>query len=224
MSIYSFAAKECGMSSSKDLHHHRKNYTRHELTEHQISPNPYEQFGWWFEDASNGEIHEPNCMTLSTSTPDGRPSSRIVLLKAFDENGFIFYTNYHSRKGKEISANPFGALLFFWDKLERQVRIEGSLQKAEVHLSEKYFSERPYESRLSAIVSEQSEEVPSREYLEDKLEEVKKAGEIKRPEHWGGYIFKADYFEFWQGRASRLHDRIVYELQNGAWKIKRLAP
>lgn len=212
------------MSSSKDLHHNRRNYTRHELTEHKISLNPYEQFGWWLEDAGNDGILEPNAMTLSTATKEGRPSSRIVLLKAFSEEGFVFYTNYHSRKGKEISENNSAALLFFWDKLERQVRIEGTIEKVEAHLSEKYFSSRPYESKLSAVVSEQSEEVPSREFLEDRLEALKESGEISRPKNWGGYILKANYFEFWQGRASRLHDRIVYELQNDAWKIKRLAP
>jgi pyridoxamine 5'-phosphate oxidase len=212
------------MSSSKDLHNQRRNYQLHELTEDKISPNPYEQFGWWFEDASKSEITEPNAMVLSTATAAGKPSSRIVLLKAFNEDGFVFYTNYHSRKGREIEENNQASLLFFWDKEERQVRIEGKIEKVEVNLSEQYFSNRPYESRLSAIVSEQSEEVPSREYLEDKLEEVKRAGSVQRPEHWGGYILKANYFEFWQGRASRLHDRIVYTLENEAWKIKRLAP
>ena len=212
------------MSSSKDLHDNRRNYTKHELTEKKISSNPYEQFGWWLEDATNDGILEPNAMTLSTATKEGKPSSRIVLLKAFSEEGFVFYTNYHSRKGKEISENNSVALLFFWDKLERQVRLEGTIEKVEAHLSEKYFASRPFESKLSAIVSEQSEEIPSREFLEDKLEALKESGETNRPENWGGYILKTDYFEFWQGRASRLHDRIVYELENGAWKIKRLAP
>lgn len=212
------------MPISKDLHNNRRNYTKHELTEKKISPNPYEQFGWWLEEAGENEIIEPNAMTLSTATQNGKPSSRIVLLKAFDENGFIFYTNYHSRKGKEISENPQAALLFFWDKLERQIRIEGKLEKIEAHLSETYFTSRPFESKLSAIVSEQSEEIPSREYLEDRLYALQQSGETKRPEHWGGYILKASYFEFWQGRASRLHDRIVYDLKNSAWKIKRLAP
>ncbi len=212
------------MSSSKDLHDNRRNYTKHELTEKKISPNPYEQFGWWLEDATNDGMLEPNAMTLSTATKEGKPSSRIVLLKAFSEEGFIFYTNYHSRKGKEISENNSAALLFFWDKLERQVRLEGTIEKIEAHLSEKYFASRPFESKLSAIVSEQSEEIPSREYLEDRLEALKESGEINRPASWGGYILKTDQFEFWQGRASRLHDRIVYELENGAWKIKRLAP
>jgi pyridoxamine 5'-phosphate oxidase len=212
------------MSASKDLHDKRRNYIKHELTERKISPNPYEQFGWWLEDATNDGVLEPTAMVLSTATKSGKPSSRVVLLKAFDENGFVFYTNYHSRKGREISENNSGCLLFFWDKMERQVRIEGTFEKTEAHLSEKYFSSRPFESRLSAIVSEQSEEIPSREYLEDKLLRVQQSGEIKRPEHWGGYILKADYFEFWQGRASRLHDRIVYVSEDGAWKIKRLAP
>ena len=212
------------MSSSKDLHHHRKNYTRHELTEKNISPNPFEQFGWWLQDATDDGIIEPNAMGLSTVDESGCPSSRIVLLKAFDENGFVFYTNYHSRKGKEISHNNAACLLFFWDKLERQIRIEGTLEKTEAHLSEKYFSERPYESQLSAIVSEQSEEIPSREFLEDKLQQLKISGEIKRPSNWGGYILKPDYFEFWQGRASRLHDRIIYEYEEYKWQIKRLAP
>jgi len=212
------------MSSSKDLHDNRRNYTKHELTEKKISPNPYEQFGWWLEDATNDSIVEPNAMTLSTATKEGKPSSRIVLLKAFSEEGFIFYTNYHSRKGKEISENNSAALLFFWDKLERQVRLEGTIEKIEANLSEKYFASRPFESKLSAIVSEQSEEIPSREFLEDKLEALKESGETNRPENWGGYILKTNYFEFWQGRASRLHDRIVYELENGAWKTKRLAP
>lgn len=210
--------------SSKDLHHHRRDYQLHELTEERISKNPFEQFGWWFEDATKSDIVEPNCMILSTATKEGKPSSRVVLLKAFDEQGFVFYTNYHSRKGKELTENNQAALLFFWDKLERQIRIEGVIEKVEAHLSEEYFSTRPYESRLSAIVSEQSAEIPSRQFLEDKLEEVKKAGHVHRPEHWGGYVLKPDYFEFWQGRASRLHDRIVYELANKEWMIKRLAP
>lgn len=212
------------MSSSKDLHDSRRNYTKHELTEKKISPNPYEQFGWWLEDATDDGILEPNAMTLSTATKEGKPSSRIVLLKAFSEEGFIFYTNYHSRKGKEISENNSAALLFFWDKLERQIRLEGTIEKIEAHLSEKYFASRPFESKLSAIVSEQSEEIPSREFLEDKLEALKESGTTNRPENWGGYILKTNYFEFWQGRASRLHDRIVYEMERGSWKIKRLAP
>jgi pyridoxamine 5'-phosphate oxidase len=212
------------MSISKDLSGQRRNYTKHELTEDKISPNPYEEFGWWLEEAGKSGILEPNAMSLGTATKSGKPSVRIVLLKSFDENGFVFYTNYHSRKGHELEENNQASLLFFWDALERQVRIEGTVEKIEVHLSEEYFANRPYESRLSAIVSEQSEEIPSRQYLEDKLEELKASGHVKRPEHWGGFRLKANYFEFWQGRASRLHDRIVYVAENGAWKIMRLAP
>lgn len=212
------------MPTSKDLHHHRRNYVLHELTEEKISPNPFEQFGWWFDDATNAEVIEPNAMVLSTATTDGRPSSRMLLLKAFDENGFVFYTNYHSRKGREITENPYACILFYWEKLERQVRIEGVLEKVAAKLSDEYFSARPYESRLSAIVSEQSEEIPNRQVLEDKLEQIRHEGVVKRPEHWGGYVLKPNYFEYWQGRASRLHDRLVYVNENGAWKIKRLAP
>lgn len=211
--------------AGKDLHNNRRNYTKHELTEDKLSPNPFEQFGWWFEDATNEGLVEPNAMTLATADATGKPSARIVLMKKFDEEGFVFYTNYHSRKGKDISGNDHAALLFYWDKLERQVRIEGVIEKVDVSLSEEYFSSRPYESRLSAIVSEQSEEIPNRQFLEDRLEKVKKEGSIKRPEHWGGYILKPNYFEFWQGRASRLHDRLVFKRnETGAWKIARLAP
>jgi pyridoxamine 5'-phosphate oxidase len=212
------------MPSSKDLHGHRRNYQLDELTKDKVSLNPFLQFGHWFNEATDSEIIEPNAMALSTATPQGRPSSRIVLLKAFSEDGFVFYTNYHSKKGHQLADNPQVALLFFWDKLERQVRIEGTVQKIEAHLSDQYFSSRPYESRLSAIVSEQSEEIPNRQFLEDKLEELRKNESINRPENWGGYIVKPDYFEFWQGRASRLHDRLVYELEGNSWKIKRLAP
>jgi pyridoxamine 5'-phosphate oxidase len=212
------------MSLSKDLSDHRRNYIKHELTEDRISPNPYEQFGWWFEDVTKSGIIEPNAMVLATANKSGKPSARMVLLKSFDENGFVFYTNYHSRKGRDITENNNGALLFYWDELERQVRVEGTIEKVEVHLSEEYFSSRPYESRLSAIVSEQSEEIPSRQYLEDKLESLRNDGSIHRPLHWGGYVLKADYFEFWQGRASRLHDRIVYVREDNTWKTKRLAP
>ncbi len=214
----------CSMSTTQNLHNNRRNYIKHELTEDKISPNPYEQFGWWFEDASKSNIAEPNAMTLATATTDGKPSARIVLLKFFDENGFVFYTNYHSKKGRQLEANNQVALLFFWDELERQVRIEGTVEKIHASLSEEYFESRPFESRLSAIVSEQSEEIPNRQVLEDKLLAIRESGFVKRPEHWGGYIVKVNYFEFWQGRASRLHDRIVYENNNGVWNIKRLAP
>ena len=212
------------MPSSKDLHQNRRNYLKSELTEQKISPNPYEQFGRWYEEAKDGGIMEPNAMSVATATKKGKPSSRMVLLKSFDEKGLVFYTNYDSRKGHEISENKQVAALFFWDILERQIRIEGTVEKIALQLSDKYFAERPYESRLSAIVSKQSEEIPSREYLEYRLAELRESGSIDRPENWGGYIIQANYFEFWQGRSSRLHDRIVYYRENEVWRTKRLAP
>jgi pyridoxamine 5'-phosphate oxidase len=212
------------MALTKDLSNQRRNYIKHELLEGTISKNPFEQFGQWFEDAGKAEIMEPNAMILATAAKTGKPSARIVLLKAFSEDGFVFYTNYHSRKGAEIAENNQASILFYWDVMERQVRIEGVIEKVVLKLSDEYFASRPYESRLSAIVSNQSEVIPSRGFLEDKLEAIRNVGVIKRPENWGGYILKANYFEFWQGRANRLHDRIVYELEKDAWAIKRLAP
>ena len=212
------------MSLAKDLSHHRRNYVKHELIEGKISTNPYAQFAQWFDDAGKAELLEPNAMTLATATGGGKPSARVVLLKAFSKDGFVFYTNYHSRKGAEMAENNQAAILFYWDAMERQVRIEGVVEKVELRLSDEYFASRPYESRLSAIASEQSEVIPSRQFLEDRLEEVRNVGIVKRPENWGGYVLKPQYFEFWQGRSNRLHDRIVYTLENGAWAIKRLAP
>ena len=211
------------MTSSKDLHNSRLNYTKSELIETNISTNPFAQFGTWLDTALT-VMQEPNAMILSTVASSGVPSSRVVLLKAFNANGFVFYTNYLSRKGNEIAANNKAALLFFWDALEQQVRIEGTLEKTDAQQSESYFLSRPYESQLSAIVSPQSQEISSRSYLEDKLEALKNTDGLKCPENWGGYILKPTYFEFWQGRANRLHDRIVYEELDGNWNIKRLAP
>ena len=212
------------MSLGKDLSNQRRNYVKHELIEGTVSANPFEQFAHWFADAGKGEVIEPNAMTIATATATGKPSARIVLLKAFSETGFVFYTNYHSRKGNELEENNQAAILFYWDVMERQIRIEGTIEKVELKLSEEYFASRPLESRLSAIVSEQSEVIPSRKFLEDKLEELRKTGVAKRPVSWGGYILKPNYFEFWQGRANRLHDRIAYQLENGDWVMKRLAP
>jgi len=212
------------MSVSKDLSHHRRNYIKHELIEKNVAANPFEQFAQWFDDAGKSEVIEPNAMTLATATGNGKPSARIVLLKSFSEEGLVFYTNYGSRKGTEISENQQGAILFYWDVMERQIRIEGSITKVDAKISDSYFLSRPTESQLSAIVSKQSHVIPSRQFLEDKLVEVRNAGIIKRPVNWGGYILQPNYFEFWQGRANRLHDRLVYELENGSWKLKRLAP
>ena len=212
------------MSVSKDLSDHRRNYVKHELIEKNASATPFEQFAQWFEDAGKSGVLEPNAMTLATATNTGKPSARIVLLKSFSEKGLVFYTNYDSRKGHELSENNQASILFYWDVMERQVRIEGVIEKIEISLSEEYFASRPYESRLSAVVSEQSTVVPSRQFLEEKLEALRNAGVVKRPANWGGYILKPDYFEFWQGRPNRLHDRLVYQLENGVWALKRLAP
>jgi len=212
------------MPVSKDLSNHRRNYVKHELTEDKVAANPFEQFAQWFDDAGKSEVLEPNAMTLATATKTGKPSARIVLLKSFSENGLVFYTNYHSRKGHDLAENNQASLLFYWDVMERQIRIEGVIERVEVSLSDEYFSSRPYESQLSAVVSEQSSVVPSRQFLEGKLQQLRSSGVVKRPAGWGGYILKPDYFEFWQGRANRLHDRIVYQHENSVWNIKRLAP
>ena len=212
------------MGLGKDLSDHRRNYVKHELIEGSVSANPFEQFAQWFADAGHGEVIEPNAMTIATATATGKPSARIVLLKAFSEVGFVFYTNYHSRKGNELAENNQAAILFYWDAMERQIRIEGTIEKVELQLSEEYFVSRPFESQLSAIVSEQSTVIPSRKFLEDKLEALRNSGVVKKPANWGGYILRPNYFEFWQGRPNRLHDRIAYQLEDGVWVMKRLAP
>lgn len=212
------------MSVEKDLSDHRRSYEKDELTEANISANPYQQFAKWFEEAGKSGVIEPNAMTLATATATGKPSIRTVLLKSFSEDGFVFYSNYHSRKGTELAENNQASILFYWDVMERQVRIEGLVEKVDIKTSEEYFAVRPYESRLSAIVSEQSKEIPNREFLENKMQELRQAGAVKRPENWGGYIIKVNYFEFWQGRPNRLHDRIVYEKNGEAWATKRIAP
>lgn len=222
--FYSLAESFRKMALEKNLHHHRKSYERHELTEGQVAADPFVQFNEWMEYALESDVYEPNAMILSTATTDGKPSARVVLLKSYSKNGLVFFTNYSSRKGKEITKNPYASLLFFWDKLERQVRIEGTLEKVSEEESENYFQSRPFESRLSAIVSPQSEMVPNREYLETELEKIKNKTQTPRPEYWGGYILKPTYFEFWQGRANRLHDRLAFEWTNGNWQLKRLAP
>lgn len=205
------------------LHHHRKTYTKAELTEDTIVSNPIDQFRVWYQEALDSEILEANVMTLATATKEGKPSARIVLLKEFNSNGFVFYTNYSSRKGDEIEQNPQVELLFFWDVLERQVRIEGRIEKLPKEISEEYFYSRPIESQMGAVVSEQSKVIASRSVLEEKLQTLKKE-EIKMPDNWGGYLVVPFRIEFWQGRPSRLHDRIVYTQIQDAWKIERLSP
>ncbi|MGH1397097.1 MAG: pyridoxamine 5'-phosphate oxidase [Trichormus sp.] len=206
----------------------RKDYSLEGLSKNEVDPNPFIQFKKWFEQALAAQLPEPNAMTLATTTPDGQPSARMVLLKDFDERGFVFFTNYHSRKGQELAANPQAALVFWWAELERQVRILGSVEKVSPAESDYYFESRPPQSRLGAWASEQSEIIPSREFLEQRMQELQsKYGnqEIPRPPHWGGFRVIPREIEFWQGRSSRLHDRLLYTpLHDGIWTIERLSP
>lgn len=206
------------------LHHLRENYENVELDMQNVYPSPFTQFSKWFEDAQKGNVPEPNAMVLSTSTKDGKPSSRVVLLKEFTTVGFIFFTNYASRKGYEIEINPHVCLNFWWPGIERQVRIEGTIQKISAEESDTYFYSRPIGSQAGAIASPQSKIIESREWLEQKFIEVQLKGNIKRPENWGGYIVVPNLIEFWQGRSNRLHDRLQYDKVNGNWEIRRLAP
>jgi len=198
-----------------------------ELSEQVINADPIVQFKEWFEFAIQSGISEANVMTLATSTVDGKPSARIVLLKEYDENGFVFFTNYQGRKGEEMNKNPNVALVIFWKELERQIRIEGTVEKVDEKTSDEYFQSRPMESRVSAAISPQSKVIPSRQYLEEKWVEFLKqnyANEIIKPEFWGGYRVIPNKIEFWQGRPNRLHDRILYAKGDSDWKIQRLAP
>lgn len=205
----------------------RQDYKSAELCEQDVVKNPIAQFEKWFADAIDAQIYEPNVMTLATADKSGRPNARIVLLKGFDEQGFSFYTNYLSQKGKEIKKNPFACLVFFWTELERQVRIEGKIEKLDKETSEQYFHSRPAGSQIGAIASPQSQVIDGRKSLEAKVQELTQqydGKQIPKPAHWGGYIVKPTSIEFWQGRPSRLHDRIKFTLVNGSWKIERLAP
>jgi pyridoxamine 5'-phosphate oxidase len=206
----------------------RKDYTLQDLSETAIDPNPVIQFKKWFEQALAAQIPEPNAMTLATATPDGKPSARMVLLKDFDEQGFVLFTNYNSHKGQELAANPQAALVFWWAELERQVRIVGTVEKISPQQSDSYFEMRPPNSRLGAWASNQSQVIVSREVLEQQLEEFQRQyanQEVPRPPHWGGYRVIPREIEFWQGRPSRLHDRLLYtRWDNGSWKIERLSP
>ena len=205
----------------------RRDYKLQSLLESDVATNPIQQFTKWWQEAINSNIDEVNAMTLATSTIDGKPSARTVLLKDYDEQGFVFFTNYNSHKGKELNENPNAALVFFWKELERQIRIEGTVQKIETTKSDNYFNSRPISSRIGAWSSPQSEVIESREILEANEQNfIEKFGEvIPRPAHWGGYIIQPNVIEFWQGRSSRLHDRLQYTLmENGAWKMERLAP
>lgn len=209
------------------LHSIRTEYKYAELSEINITRNPFRQFENWMNEALKARVNEPTAMSVATLGIDGFPDSRIVLLKHFDENGFTFFTNYTSNKGNSIAKNPAVGLHFFWPELERQIRISGFAEKTSVEVSDSYFYSRPVLSQIAAIVSTQSSKIPSREFLESQFQSIKEKNNvvnIKRPENWGGFLVKPLKFEFWQGRESRLHDRILYEKENDNWLISRLAP
>ena len=198
-----------------------------ELNERSININPFIQFTKWYESILNSNLNEPTAIMLSTADVNGNPSARIVLLKEIDNSGFVFYTNYESRKGEDLKENPKAALTFFWGEPQRQVRIEGRIEIISKETSKKHFSSRPRESQIGAWVSAQSSVIPNREFLENKFDELEeKFGneEIPLPDCWGGYRVIPNYFEFWQGRENRLHDRICYKKENDEWKIYRLSP
>lgn len=205
----------------------RQEYAREELLERNVSKDPVDQFTAWFDQALLSEVVEPNAMSLATVGSDGKPSVRIVLLKGFNRNGFRFFSNYKSRKGKELDENPNASLCFFWPELERQVRLEGTVEKISRKESEEYFQKRPRLSQVGAWASNQSEEVSSREELEERFQKLQQQFEdetIPVPEFWGGYLLKPSSIEFWQGRRGRLHDRLIYVNESDGWTIKRLAP
>ena len=206
----------------------RKDYQLQGLSETDADRNPFKQFQVWFDQALAAQLPEPNAMTVATVTKSGKPRARIVLLKNFDERGFVFYTNYHSHKGQELADNPQAAIAFWWAELERQVRIEGRVLKVSDRESDEYFHSRPFNSRLGAWASEQSQVIESREVLEQRLQDLKNKYEnqdIPRPPHWGGFRVIPTAIEFWQGRPSRLHDRLLYSLlDDGSWQIERLSP
>lgn len=205
----------------------RRVYSNFELSENKVDSSPFNQFKLWFDEAIQSELFpDPNAMVLSTVNNEGYPSSRIVLLKDFNKESFTFFTNYNSRKSNNLAENPKASLLFFWDKMERQIRIEGTISKTSKEQSENYFNSRPKESKLGAWASNQSQHT-TREELFDKyksLVEEYRDKDVPYPEFWGGYSLVPSYFEFWQGRPSRLHDRITYTLSQNVWEIKRIAP
>ncbi len=206
----------------------RREYMQRGLHESELAEDPFSQFQRWFDAAVEAELPEPNAMTLATATPDGRPSARMVLLKQVDERGFVFFSNYESRKGGELAQNPRAALVFFWVQLERQVRVEGAVERVSAEESDAYFHSRPRGSQLGSAASHQSQVISGREVLERRVAELEAQygeGEIPRPDFWGGFRVIPEVVEFWQGRANRLHDRLRYRKDdNGQWVVERLSP
>ncbi len=205
----------------------REDYAKSSLSENEVLGNPIDQFKKWFSEAMVSEVTEPTAMVVSSASVDGKPSSRVVLMKDIKSDGISFFTNYNSRKGQEVVANPFVSVLFFWPELQRQVRMEAEVEKLAPEESDEYFSSRPRGSQIGAIASPQSAIINNREELEHRVAEVSAEvgdGEIQRPNFWGGFLLKPYRMEFWQGRSSRLHDRIVYKQEEGSWSINRIAP
>lgn len=205
----------------------RQDYTLAGLAEGNLDADPIAQFARWFGEAHAAGVPEPNAMMLATVSPDGAPAARIVLLKGFDERGFVFYSNYESPKGRDLAGNPRAALTFYWPQLERQVRISGSAERSSREESQAYFESRPVGSRIAASLSRQSEVIPGREHLEREFARLEAAfgdGAIPLPEYWGGYRVTPNWIEFWQGRPSRLHDRLRYGRVHGSWVVERLSP
>jgi pyridoxamine 5'-phosphate oxidase len=210
-----------------DLFELREEFISEKLDEGYIAANPIDQFKLWFGEAATVKIYEPNAAIIATADTNGIPSARMILVKTFSEDGFTFFSNYESKKGQHLSKNPYATLVYYWSELERQVRIEGRVEKLLPSESDKYFETRPIGSRLGAWASPQSQVIVDRDWLEAKHKEIReqfKYGEVLRPSNWGGYILKHYVIEFWQGRQNRLHDRIEYYLEEGIWKIRRLAP
>ncbi|HWP83110.1 MAG TPA: pyridoxamine 5'-phosphate oxidase [Bacteroidota bacterium] len=215
------------MIETKNIAQLRREFSGRPLREEDVLPDPFTQFKQWLQEAINAQLPEPTAMTLATATKRGKPSARVVLLKHVDERGFVFYTNYLSRKAEDLRENPSASLLFYWEELHRQIRIEGTVERTSREETEEYFRTRRYESRISAWASKQSAVIPSREELERKFIEFRQrfpTDDVPAPEFWGGFRLIPESFEFWQGRESRLHDRILYTKKGKEWVIARLSP